>query len=345
MRKRMLTVVAACAALALTLGACGRSGSSTSGDVNTVKIMVGGLDKQIYLPAKLTEQLGYFKQQGLNVQLSTEPAGVQAETAMLAGQVDGVVGFYDHTIDLQAKGKQVESVVQFAKAPGEVELVSSKQAGSIKSPADWRGKKLGVTGLGSSTNFLTTYLAVKNGVPAEQITPVAVGAGQTFIAAIQKGAIDGGMTTEPTVTQLLNSGQAKVLVDMRTVEGTRQALGGLYPAASLYMPASYVNSHKEQVQKLANAFVQTLKWMQSHSAAEITAKMPPEYYKGVGKAQYTKALEGGLGMFTADGVMPADGPPTVLKVLIAFSPNVKGRQIDLAKTYTTEFVTKANTNS
>lgn len=347
MRKRMLTVVAACAALTLTLtlGACGRSGGSSGGDDNTVKIMVGGLDKQIYLPAKLTEQLGYFKEQGLNVELSTEPAGVQAETAMLSGQVDGVVGFYDHTIDLQGKGKQTESVVQFSQAPGEVELVSSKQAGSIKSPADWRGKKLGVTGLGSSTNFLTKYLAQANGVPADQITPVAVGAGQTFIAAMQKGAIDAGMTTEPTVTQLLNSGEAKILVDMRTVEGTRQALGGLYPAASLYMPTSYVNSHKEQVQKLANAFVQTLKWMDSHSAAEITDKMPAEYYKGVGKDQYTKALEGGLGMFTPDGVMPADGPPTVLKVLSAFNPNLKGRQIDLAKTYTTEFVTKANTNS
>jgi NitT/TauT family transport system substrate-binding protein len=344
MRKRLLTMGVICAALALTLSACGKGGGSSGGDPNTVRIMVSGLDKQIYLPAKLTEQLGFFKQQGLNVQLSTEPAGVQAETAMLSGQVDGVVGFYDHTLDLQGKGKQTQSVVQFAQAPGEAELVSSTQAANIRSPADWRGKKLGVTGLGSSTNFLTKYLAEAHGVPSDQLTPVAVGAGQTFVAAIQKGAIDGGMTTEPTVSQLLGSGQAKVLIDMRTVEGTRQALGGLYPAASLYMPTSYVDRHKEQVQKLANAFVQTLKWMHSHSAAEITAKMPPEYYKGIGKDQYIKALDAGLGMFTADGAMPPDGPPTVLKVLNAFAPNVKGHDIDLNKTYTTEFVTKANAN-
>src|SRR5947207_11647153 len=80
--------------------------------------MVGGLNKQIYLSAKLTERLGYFTDQGLTVQLSDEPAGVDAETAMLAGQVDGVVGFYDHTLDLQGKGKQTESVVQLQQAPG-----------------------------------------------------------------------------------------------------------------------------------------------------------------------------------------------------------------------------------
>jgi NitT/TauT family transport system substrate-binding protein len=43
-------------------------------------------------------------------------------------------------------------------------------------------------------------------------------------------------------------------------------------------------------------------------------------------------------MFTPDGVMPEDGPKTVLAVLSQFSKNVKGKTIDLSKTYTTEFV-------
>lgn len=347
MRKRLLATVAACAALTLLLAACGSRGTSSgsAGGTPTVKIMVGGLDKQIYLPAKLTEQLGFFKQQGLNVLLTGEPAGVEAETAMLSGQVDGVVGFYDHTIDLQGKGKQTESVVQFSQVPGEVELVRADEAATIRSPADWRGKKLGVTGLGSSTNFLTKYLATKYGVPADQVTSVAVGAGQTFIAAMQHHQIDGGMTTEPTVTQLLDSGQAKILIDMRTAAGAKQALGGLYPAACLYMRTDWVNSHKQIVQKLANAFVATLRWIHTHTPAQITAEMPPGYYQGIGAAKYTKALAGEIGMFTADGVMPAGGPQTVLNVLSAFDPNVKGHAIDLAKTYTTEFVTKANATS
>ena len=43
-------------------------------------------------------------------------------------------------------------------------------------------------------------------------------------------------------------------------------------------------------------------------------------------------------MFTADGVMPSDGPPTVLQVLSTFDKTVKGKTIDLSKTYTTSFV-------
>lgn len=313
--------------------------SSTAFAADKIRIMVGGYEKQIYLPAKLTEALGYFKDEGLDVELLNEAAGVDAENEMLAGSVQAVVGFYDHCVDLQTKGKFVQSVVQFSQAPGEVELVSTKHP-EIKSFADMKGRSLGVTGLGSSTNFLTQYLAVKSGVKLGEFTSVPVGAGNTFIAAMQQDAIQAGMTTEPTISRLLKTGEARILVDMRTVEGTKAALGGTYPAASLYMETAWVEKHKPEVQKLANAFVKTLKFIATHSGAEIAAKMPADYYVG-DKDGYVKALDAGKGMFTRDGVMPADGPETVLAVLSGFSKNVKGKQIDLAKTYTTEFVKNA----
>jgi NitT/TauT family transport system substrate-binding protein len=301
-----------------------------------VTIMVGGYEKQIYLPAKLTEALGYFKDEGIDVELLNEPAGVDAENEMLAGAVQAVVGFYDHCIDLQAKGKFVESVVQFSQAPGEVELVSTKHP-EIKSPADFKGKSLGVTGLGSSTNFLTEYLAVKNGVKLGEFTSVPVGAGNTFIAAMQQDKIQAGMTTEPTITRLLKTGEATILIDMRSMELTKAALGGTYPAASLYMQTSWVDGHKDTVQKLANAFVKTLKFINTHSADEIADKMPKDYYVG-DRDGYVKALADGKAMFTSDGVMPEGGPKTVLTVLASFKDDLKGKEIDLSKTYTTEFV-------
>ncbi|MER6049899.1 ABC transporter substrate-binding protein [Streptomyces sp. BHT-5-2] len=337
-----ISAALAATALALTgLTACGGpSGGSAADDKDgRIQIMVGGLDKVIYLPARLTEQLGYFKAEGLHVTLLTEPAGVQATTSLLSGDVQGVVGFYDHTLDLQAKNKQVESVVQLAHAPGEVEVVANKAASEITSAKDFKGKKLGVTGLGSSTDFLTKYLAVKNGVKPEEITPVAVGAGQTFLSAMQQGSIQAGMTTDPTVAQVVDKNIGKVLVDMRTPEGSQQALGGPYPSSSLYMSTDWVNSHKDTVQKLANAFVRTLKWMSTHTAEEIAAKMPSDYAQG-GKELYVKAIKDTLPMFTKDGVMPADGPATVERVLKAFNPNLKNATIDLKRTYTTEFVKK-----
>ncbi|MEU0194005.1 ABC transporter substrate-binding protein [Streptomyces afghaniensis] len=334
-----LSSLTACANDAASTASTG-SGSGGGGKGEQVKIMVGGLDKVIYLPAMLTQRLGYFDAEGLDVQLLSEPAGVQAETALVSGQVQGAVGFYDHTLDLQTKGKQVESVVQFSRAPGEVEIVSAKAAGDITSPKDFKGKKLGITGLGSSTDFLTKYLAVKNGVNVSDFTPVAVGAGPTFISALQKGSIDGGMTTDPTVAQVLDKKAGKILLDMRTPQGSQEALGGPYPSSSLYMQTDWVNSHKATVQKLVNAFVKTLTWMSTHSASQIAEKMPADYSQG-DKALYAQAIKSTLPMFTKDGVMPADGPETVEKVLKAFNPNIKNAKIDLSRTYTTEFAKKA----
>ncbi|WP_435602115.1 ABC transporter substrate-binding protein [Streptomyces sp. bgisy130] len=341
---RKFPVALAAAGLTLTtLTACGggTSGAAASDDANgKIKIMVGGLDKVIYLPARLTQQLGYFEDEGVHVTLLTEPAGVQATTSLVSGDVQGVVGFYDHTLDLQVKGKQVESVVQLAHAPGEVEVVSNKAAGELTSPKDFKGKKLGVTGLGSSTDFLTKYLAVKNGVQTNEFTPVAVGAGQTFLSALQQGSIQGGMTTDPTVAQVVDKNLGKVLLDMRTPEGSQKALGGPYPSSSLYMNTDWVNSHKKTVQKLANAFVKTLKWMSTHTPEQIAAKMPADYAQG-GKKLYAQAIKDTLPMFTEDGVMPSDGPATVERVLKAFNPNLKDATVDLKKTYTTEFVKKS----
>ena len=341
---RVLTTTAAVAALAAGLTACGGSDSPSSGAGSSaapkVTLMVGGLDKVIYMPAKLTEQLGYFKDAGVDVSLKEEPSGADAETLLLANQVDGVVGFYDHTVVIQPQGKCLESVVQFSKAPGEVEVVGKNS--DITSPADFKGKHLGVTSPGSSTDFLTQALAGKNGVSTSQYTTVKAGAGDTFIAALDQGAIDAGMTTDPTVARLVDSGDGKVLVDMRTEEGSQEALGGAYPSSSLYMQCSYVQSHKDAVQKLANAFVKTLQWMSSHSAQEIADKMPADY-AGSDKNLYVDSVKATLPMFTDDGVMPDGGPETVLKVLGAYNPAVKGKQdsIDLSKTYTTTFVKAA----
>jgi NitT/TauT family transport system substrate-binding protein len=326
-------------ACALAFGAVlASSGAALAED--KITIIVGGMEKQIYLPAVLTQQLGYFKDEGLDVELLNSRAGVEAENELIAGAVQGVVGFYDHTVDLQAKGKYIQTIVQFSQAPGEVEMVSSKLADQIKSPADFKGQTLGVTGLGSSTDFLTQYLAVRGGLKAGDYTLLPVGAGNTFIAAIKQEQIGAGMTTEPTIAQLLKTGDAQILVDMRTPEKTVAALGGPYPAASFYVQSSWAESHKEEAQKLANAFVKTMHYISSHSAEEIATLMPKDYYVG-DKDSYVRGLAEGKAMFTPDGRMPDGGPQTVLKVLQAFSKNVQGKEIDLSKTYTTEFVDAA----
>lgn len=340
-RKQSALVAVAIAAL-LTVTGCRDSRTIPMADGRPqITIMVGGLEKVIYLPAMLTQRLGFFERNDIDVRLLGEQSGATAETALLTGDVQGVVGFYDHTIDLQAKDQCIRSVVQMSDVPGEVELVSKADA-DITSVADLRGKKLGVTSLGSSTDFLTQALTGQEGMTTAEYTRVKVGAGQTFIAGMNHDGIDAGMTTDPTVAQMVNSGEARILVDMRTEAGTRAALGGLYPATSLYMNCATIDAHPDIVRKLAAAFVQTLQWIRTHTPEEIAAKMPPQY-ASAGKDLYVQSIRDSIGMFNGDGLMKPEGAQNVLDILGKYSKNVRPvrDRIDLSETYTTQFVEEA----
>src|SRR3989454_2714646 len=335
MKRLALSGVVFLGVLVLAGGVVGSAGAQAP---SKVSIMVGGLEKIIYLPAMLTERLGYFKEAGVDVTLYNEAAGVSAEDEMLAGRVDGVVGFYDHSIDLQSKGKFVQAVIILDRVPGEALVVSNRSG--ITSLAGLKGKRIGVTGLGSSTNFLASFLVTKGGGSQGEYTPIPVGAGNTLIAAMQQDRIDAAVTTEPTVSRLIKMGMATVLVDMRTAAGTRVALGGTYPAACLYMRSDYVTSHKDAVQRTVSAFVKTLQYLQTHQPPVVTEHMPEDYYVG-DKPLYLAALAASMNMFNPAGMMPPDGPPTVLKVLAAFNKELDPGKVDLSKTYTDAFVSSA----
>ncbi|WP_199175851.1 ABC transporter substrate-binding protein [Telmatospirillum siberiense] len=305
-----------------------------------ITIIVSGLEKQIYLPAILAERLGYFADEGLDVRLLNATAGVEAQNELLTGAAQGVVGFYDHTIALQGRGNYVVSLVQFARAPGEVELVAEPLAERITSASQLKGLRLGVAGLGSSTDFLTRYIAHLNGLKFGDYRMIPFEAGNRFIEAMKQGKIDAGMTTEPTAGRLLKTTGAKVLIDLRTPESTWAVIGGCYPGAAFYVRASWLSAHREEAGKLAMAFVRAMHYIAAHGAAEIADQLPNDYFEG-DKPLYVERLSESKAMFTADGRMPSGCPETTLKVLSSFSKALREKEIDLRQTYTTEFVDAA----
>jgi NitT/TauT family transport system substrate-binding protein len=323
------------------LTACGGTSAPVADDSPVdLKIMVGGMSKQIYLPNKLTEILGYFKEQKLNVTLIDEQSGQSSEEEVIAGNVQGGSGSFSHVLELQPKGKFMTQVVQFQIAPGEAEMVDAKKADTIKTVADLKGRNLGVTSLGSGTHTITLALLGRAGLKGTDAKFVAVGAGNTFIAAIKQQRIDAGMTTEPTISRLLKSGDGRVLVDLRTPTATRAALGADYPFIGIFMMTDYVNSHRNVVQRLVNAYVKTLKWMKAHTAAEIADKMPADYLAG-DKDMYVTALDGQKDSFTADGIMPAAGAQNALDIELNYVADMKGAKVDLLRTYTNDFAKAA----
>jgi NitT/TauT family transport system substrate-binding protein len=327
------------AALAM-LAACGGTSTPSGPGKVSLKIMVGGLNKQIYLPNMLAERLGYFKDKNMDISLIDEGSGQGSEEEVVAGNVDAGSGAYSHPMELNALGKKVETICQFGIAPGEAEMIDAKKAGSIKSPNDLLGKNLGVTSIGSGTHTLTLAILGRAGIDPTREHFVAVGAGDTFIAAIDQQKIDGGMTTEPTISRLISTGKGKILVSLMTPADTRAALGGDYPFIGIFAKNDWVNSHKDVAQRLVNAYVKTLKFIHSHTAAEIADKMPPAYYAN-DKALYVAALQNQLSIFGTDCKMPAGGPETVMSIQQKYVPSFKGKTSNLSETYTNEFADKA----
>ncbi|MFF3446955.1 ABC transporter substrate-binding protein [Streptomyces sp. NPDC002667] len=345
-RRPVALAVSVLTVLTLGASACSSSsGSSTgsggSGGTPTVKLMVGGIDKQIYLPYQLAQNLGFYKKYGVDVQLSTEQdGGVGAEDAMISGQVDMAGAWYNHTIDLQAKGKAIEDVVQLSGAPGEREMCTAKSG--VRSAADFKGKTLGVTDLGSGTDTLTQFLAAQKNVKLKDFNRIAVGAGSTAVAALQNGKTACVMTTQPSVAAMQKKGVASSAIDLATTQGAKAALGGTWPAASVIARTDWVNAHKAAVQKVVDALVATMHWISTHSAADIANKLPSSFVSNqlVTKADYIKALSEDKGQFLPDGIMPAGGPKTVLATeeLVGHATS----SVDLGKTFTNEFAIKAN---
>jgi len=307
-------VVAVLGASALALTTAAGVQSAKAADSSLIKIEVGGLSKQIYLPFMLAQQLGMYTRYGVNVQLVDEPAGGDATNDMVAGGVQLTGGFFDHNIDLQILGKSAESVAVLLKSPGEVELCRTDLQDKIKSPADWKGGvNVGVTGLGSSTNFITRAIGAKAGVAAKDMHSVVIGAGATFIAAFKNKTVDCGMTTEPTISAVLQQNLGYVLTDMRYGDKTKTALGYNYVATSVYGMTDWINAHQTQVQGVVNAMYDTMAWIDAHTPLQIAKAMPADYYAGVGLDSYVAALNDEKVMYNPGIRMPVGAALGVLR--------------------------------
>ncbi|MDE3028163.1 MAG: ABC transporter substrate-binding protein [Paracoccaceae bacterium] len=329
------------AAIALPL-AGGYLSAARAADMPTVTLMVGGIDKQIYLPYQLAESLGMFKKYGINMKLSTEQAGgVGAEDAVISGQVDMAGAWYVHTIDFQTKGKDVIGVIQLSSAPGE--RIMCAKGTNIKSPADWKGKSVGVTDLGSGTDDLVSYVSARAGLKQTDYTKVAAGAGQTMIAALKFGKAVCGITSQPTVNAIMKLGVGYPAIDLATGAGAQKWLGGDFPAANVLVRADWAKAHPKETQGVVNALVATLAWMKTHTAADVANVMPKDFVSNQlsSKAEYTAALKQDWGQFNIAGLgtMPANGPQTVLDVERA-AGKIKG-SVDLSKTFTNQYVDAA----
>jgi len=334
LNRRRFALLAAAAVAAPALRAQGKL------EKTKVSLAVGGKAGFYYLPLTISEQLGYFKAEGLDVEISDFAGGAKALQALMGNSADVVSGAYEHTINMQARNQFIRSFVLMGRAPQIAMGVSVKSLPNYQGLADLRGKKIGVTAPGSSTNMMANLLLSRAGVKASEVSYIGVGTSAGAITALRSGQIDAMSNIDPVMTMLEQKGDVRIISDTRTLKGTQEVFGGPMPAACLYTHAEFVKNNPNTCQALANAIVHGLKWLQTAGPSDIIKAVPESYLLG-DRALYLASFAKVREAIALDGMLPDEGPRTALKALASFEPSVKPEKIDLAKTYTNEFARRA----
>ncbi|MGO7169490.1 ABC transporter substrate-binding protein [Rhizobium leguminosarum] len=304
-----------------------------------VRISVGSYNLN-NLPFPVAAGLGLYEKEGLEVTVENfASGGSKTLQALVAGSTDIAVGFYDHTIQMQSQNKAVVGFVQLARNSG---LVLAGGKGTTFDPAKpetIKGAKIGITAPGSSSDFFVRYYLQRNNLSADDISLIGVGSGAAAVAALEQGKVDLLVNYDPAATFIEAKGVGKILIDARSDEGAKEIYGGIYPTSVLYATRAYIDENPETIQKVTNATVKALAWMNTHSAEEIVEKLPKEFISG-DRATYVKAVQNAKPIFSVDGKFNEADTQTPLAVLRSFNEKVAAATIDLSKTYTNAFVDK-----
>lgn len=339
MRRSFLSVSIKCAVFGLSAALLAPTAIAAS-DKDKVTIAVGGKNLFYYLPLTIAEQKGYFKEEGVNVEIIDFAGGSKALQAVVGGSADVVSGAYEHTISLQSKKQYFTAFVQQARAPQIVLAVSTKTMPNYKGIADLKGKKIGVTAPGSSTNMVASFVLDGAGLKANDVSFVGVGAGAGAVAAMRAGQIDAISNLDPVISILEKDGSIKVVTDTRKLEATRKLFGGDMPAGCLYAPEDFLKKYPKAAQALTNAIIKANRWIAKASADDVLKAVPASYHLGdpeLYKLTFLNVKEA----MSPDGMISPAGTQTALQALAAYNDKIDPKTIELKRTYTNQFVENA----
>jgi NitT/TauT family transport system substrate-binding protein len=283
----------------------------------------------------------YFQQEGLEVESTAFASGTAALQNLIGGNADVVEGSFEHTLRMQTKGQHLMCIAVFGRYPANVLVVRKSQADKIKTVADLKGKKIGISAPGSSTHNFVAGLMQRAGANYKDASFISVGTGLSAVAAMRSGTeLDAVVNLDPAINALVDNGDAVVLADSRTEDGTRAAFGGPYLADCLYAKIDFVKANPNTAQAIANAIVHAMQWLRTASIDDIIKSLPPDYYQADEKL-YRKSLEKNLSAFQWDGIVTDEAVRSVWNAISILEPELKAAKLDFDKTYDNRFIERA----
>jgi NitT/TauT family transport system substrate-binding protein len=266
---------------------------------------IGSRGSVAYLQFDLAKALGYYEDENLDVELLYMPGGTQAATALLAGQAQFSGNSMDHIVKAKIEGKDMLLVASLTTSPGLTLVVNTRYQNEIKTPADLKGRRVGVTSLGAGSHTLLLNILAKSGLQPSDVQVVPVGS-DSMPAALEADQVQAAVGNDPYVSRLKQSGKGYFLADFNTKEDTTKYLGGDYQFTGLLTTADNIKSKPELVQRMVNVITRACRYLADHTPKEVTGKLPKEV-TGDDVEAYALGLEHGYPSLSKDCVASAGG--------------------------------------
>jgi ABC-type nitrate/sulfonate/bicarbonate transport system substrate-binding protein len=190
------------------------AGSLTLGfqaaNAETLRVGKSGAQAFSFVPAEIGQEAGIFKKHGLDLTISAFGGDAKLQQAMAADGIDIGLGG-GPGMAFVAKGAPVKAVAAMADQPLIFALVV-RNDGSVKTADDLKGKKVGVSGVGSVTNWIITEISRQQGWGVEGIPRVGLGNDANRVAALKTNSIDAAIVNITVATKYVKSGEGKVLL-------------------------------------------------------------------------------------------------------------------------------------
>lgn len=304
-----------------------------------VRVALAGSGLQTFsLPLVLAHGLGYYKEQGVDVELETLPSIGKALQALVGGSVDVAGVSYPQTLQLAAEGQPLRSFFIMARRGSMAVVISPPVTDRYRRAEDLKGAQIGVTSPGGASHLFANYYLAAHGLGAADFRTANIGLGASALAAMESGRVDAAAVSGGDHLRLRRRfPNLRVLVDSSTPEGMREIYGGDTFAGGVAAKPEWLQSNTDTARRMARALRQTLEWIASHKAEEIRERLP-EGFRTSDAGADLEVIDWGRGTYTADGRMPPGAPEAMKKYVEATVESVRKARIDLAATWTDEYL-------
>ena len=306
-----------------------------------VTIASTGLSTFYGLPLVIAQRRGYFKEEGLgNVEVVEFQGGSKVLQAVVGGSADIAVGGYDHVVTMQAKGIDLKAFVETMRYPAIAVGIGRGLMATYHSPADLRGKTVGVSSPGSSSHGALNAFLEKNGVKPAEVSVVGLGAPSTARAAVETGKVDAISYVDPTISLLEADGMIRIVADTRTRAGAEALYGGEAVSGVCYASKSYIDKHPAAVHAVANAMRKSLAWIAKATPEQVADAVPADYLIADRKlymTSFTKFRES----IAPPQLITLDAGRRGVAAALALTPTIKAESIDVAATIDNSFMQAA----